>query len=123
MSAPAITATSFFERILPSKLRESGAAYRAVSGTICFVIFGEGTWTVTFGCRDVAKAVRREALCLDGDLVAGFRPDVFARFLSGQSIEAEKGCYFDGDLRLLEKLGRLLNPAAQGVLGIRSSAA
>lgn len=122
VSKPALSVKSFFEKILPAKLLASSSAYRALSGKICFVIYGVGTWTVTFGRSDPSMAVERQSVSFDGDLVAGFRPDVFENFLSGVEVVPEKGCYFEGDIRLLEKLGRLIQPAAQGVVSFRARA-
>ncbi len=111
------TAPDFFERVVPEMLAKNRLAYQRHRGTICFWVFEVGSWTIHFGQDDVAEAVKAEN-DFGADLVAGFKKEAFARFLAGQDVES--GYYFEGDVTLLERLGRLLD-RPQGMLALRAA--
>ncbi len=113
------TATDFFERVVPAMIAKNRMAYQRHRGTICFWVYEVGSWTIRFGEKDVGRAVTAETN-FGADLVAGFKKDTFARFLAGEEIEPDKGCYFEGDVSLLGRLGRLLE-MPQGMVALRAA--
>lgn len=119
--APAdqFTANEFFERVLPAMFAKNRLAYQQHSGTLCFWVYEVGTWTIRLGEKDLDKAVTAETN-FGADFVAGFKKDTFARFLAGQEVEPDKGCYFEGDVTLLGRLGRLLD-SPQGMVALRAA--
>lgn len=113
------TAPDFFGRVVPEMIAKNRLAFARATGSICFWVYGAGTWTVRLGEKDLEKAVVEET-SFDADLVASFDVKTFARFLAGETIEPEKGCYFEGDATLLGRLGRLLE-MPQGMVALRAA--
>jgi hypothetical protein len=113
-----VDAELFFEKLLPEAIKKNRYAFEAQSGSICVWVYNVGTWTIRLGEKDLSMAVTKES-CFSADLVAAFNEKTFARFLAGEPIEPENGCFFEGDAKLLSRLGRVLQ-MPRGTVALRA---
>lgn len=110
-----VSTREFFEDYIPAavELHDEMAA-TLLRGRLCFIVHGEGAWTLRFSRGEVEVV---EEIDLDADLVVTFGPESFAAFKAGAGLDPESEdpiCM--GDAQLLVNLGRVLTPPQQGAL-------
>jgi hypothetical protein len=108
----------FFEGELPAIIAARGELFDRSQGSIACHIEGAGAWQIHFGDRRAPNAVEAGAT-LDAQLVAVWAAEAFARMLEQEGSLADFRPIVLGDIRLLSRLGALLQPAAKGGVGAR----
>jgi hypothetical protein len=111
----ALRTRAFFDEDLPRLMAARAELFNQQHGVLSVIVEGVGAWTLRFGDHAAEGALTPGAV-LDGDLLLGFDAECFVRLLEG---DAGVRPVVLGDARLLERLGRLLLPAARGGLGAR----
>lgn len=113
MNAPPDTARQFFEKTLPAQAASEVHRLFASTGSIAFKV-GPSAWTFRFGSVEPIEP----RFDRDADLHLWFTPPAFAAFVDGTLNVAkvageragEGAIKARGDLRLLERFGRFLQP-------------
>jgi hypothetical protein len=109
----------FFGAMLPAIIATRRDLFDAAPGRLCVVVHGVGAWTITFGDHTSKTAVEPQ-LDFDADLVATFTPKGFETLLAGEALDVEHGePVWMGDLKLLDRFGRLLVPPSRGGIAAR----
>ena len=111
-------AARFFEEQLPAVVRERGDLFDHIQGSLAVFVDGTGAWTVSFGAYAAKDAVRSGA-DLDADCVAVFSTPMFAALLDG--VVEDSRPVVIGDVKLLERLGSLLQEPQRGPVQARLS--
>ena len=118
VSAP-IGTQRFFSDALPAVIEMRAALFDRAQGRVCIIVHGVGAWTITFGDHKSPTALV-PALELEADLVCTWSADQFDLLLSGNASDPEQLKPIAlGDVRLLQKVGNLLQPPAKGGVGAR----
>ena len=113
-----MSAQRFFDEMLPAIIETRSEAFtQGGEGRISVVVHPIGAWTLNFGATADRSAVVPE-LDFDADLVVTWTESQFIRLLAGERCEDLTPLYL-GDLKLLGRLGALLQPPARGGLGAR----
>lgn len=108
----------FFEEKLPSVIRGRPDLFLSSQGNISIQVQNVGAWTLRFGDAHADDAITSE-FDIEADLLLVFSAPSMAAILAGSAQnEHEKPIVF-GDLKLLERLGSLMLPAAKGGVGAR----
>lgn len=109
----------FFNEQLPRVVLSRRDLFDRSQGTVSVLVEGAGAWTITFGDHASPQAVQaRETL--EADLILVWPVAGFLRLLDADTSEpAAIRPVALGDAKLLNRLGSLLLPPAQGGLGAR----
>lgn len=118
MTKTEVGAEAFFEKLVPEMLKRNKFAFEGQKGSICIWVYNVGTWTIRLGETDPDRAVRKGS-SFSADLVAAFNQKTFSRFLNGEEVEPENGCFFEGDAKLLSRLERVLQ-IPRGTVALRA---
>jgi hypothetical protein len=108
---------AFFATHLPRAATHHKDLFAKTAGKVSIMVEGAGAWTLTFG-TDPASCVS-EMADPDADLLCVWMLPAFAQLLDGKAAPPV-ACV--GDEKLLERLGALLVPPAQGGMNARLAA-
>lgn len=115
----------FFDEELPAAIELSAQAFAQTQGALTIIVEGAGSWTVTFGDASSPTAIVDEA-DIDADCIAVWTAERFAALLGARPGNADapvRPIAMVGEVRLLERLGKLLiSPRARGGVGARLAA-
>jgi hypothetical protein len=112
---------TFFDDALPALIARRPTFFDAANGTISVTVQGAGAWTLTFGDHRATDAVK-PGLDLDADLLVAWSEAQFQTLLDGEGSADNLEPVAIGDVKLLGRLGGLLQPPAKGGLGARLAA-
>lgn len=108
----------FFEEKLPGVIRGRPELFVASQGNISIQVQDVGAWTIRFGDANAEDAIRDE-FDLEADLLLVCSAPSMAAILAGNAQNEHAKPIIFGDLKLLERLGSLMLPAAKGGVGAR----